>query len=163
MLSVGPHRNGASPKMPDYLPIERDFDPHGCGLDEQCAWRNFGGLTLDEACKKFETAPGIFQEDFMFMGSKAFAFYYPVIDRFLRNTITLTDAERGDRQSWILPQCILAQFDEANRESVVRLKASVLALCKFMLENIDCFKDDWEVPSEIEMQWRSLQLHVDRF
>lgn len=50
------------PKMATKLPKERDFDPYGGGLDEQCAWRNFGGLTLDEAYHKFESAPEVYQD-----------------------------------------------------------------------------------------------------
>ena len=142
------------------LPTERDFDPHGCGLDEQCAWRNFGGLTLDDAYSKFESVPEIYSEDFMFMGSKAFVFYYPVIDRFLRNSIAVRDEERGDRQSWYLPQCIRIQFEPASRTDVIELKPSVLALCEFMLDNMEHFADDWTPPSEIEKQWRGLQHHV---
>ena len=149
--------------MVSNLPKEHDFDPHGGGLDEQCAWRNFGGLTLNEAHEKFSTAPEVYQEDFMFMGGKAFAFYYPVIDQFLRKTVTLAENERGDRKSWILPQCIRGQFDGANRRYVLALKSSVLDLCEFMLQNMEYFVDDWDDPSEIEQQWRALQEHVHQY
>ncbi len=145
------------------LPIERDFDPYGGGLDEQCAWKNFGGLTLDEAYLKFESAPEVYQEDFMFMGGKAFAFYFPVIDRFLRRTIELPEDECGDRQSWILPQCIFAQFDGANRRYVAPLKRSVVDLCDFMLQHMECFVDDWSDPKETESHWRRLRDHVSQY
>ena len=148
--------------MPLNLPVERDFDPHGCGLDEQCAWRNFGGLPLDAAQKKFASAPEIYQEDFMFMGPNAFLFYYPVIDNFLRGAISLADEERGDCQSWILPQCIGAHFDGANPKLVAQLKPSVLSLCRFMLDNLKYFTDDWDDPSEIEKQWVNLQQRLER-
>ena len=42
--------------MTSGLPTERDFAPSGA-LDEQCAWRHFGGLTLEEAYGKFASAP----------------------------------------------------------------------------------------------------------
>jgi hypothetical protein len=57
------------------LPTETDFDPYQGDLDAQCAWKNFGGLTLGEAFVKFEESPETYQEDFMFMGGKAFARY----------------------------------------------------------------------------------------
>jgi hypothetical protein len=38
--------------MSVWLPTELDFDPLHGDLDAQCAWRNFGGLTLDEAHAK---------------------------------------------------------------------------------------------------------------
>jgi hypothetical protein len=70
--------------MPDadrrLLPTERDFDPWHGNLDAQCAWRHFGGLTLDQAHARFRENPLGYQEDFMFMGPVAFAFYFPVIE-----------------------------------------------------------------------------------
>lgn len=118
------------------LPTEPDFAPSGA-LDERCAWRHFGGLTLEEAYGKFSSAPESYQEDFMFMGGKAFAYYFPVIDRFLRATVDIPITQRGDRQSWILPLCILSQFDGRNRKYVSRLKPSVLDLCEFMLAHLE--------------------------
>ena len=149
--------------MLEDLPIKRDFDPHGCGMDEHWAWRNFGGLTLKDACEKFETAPEIYQEDFMFMGTKAFVFYFPVIDRFLRKMVALNKTGQVDCQSWILPQCINTQFQCPRSKQLVLLKPSVLSLCEFMLDNIDKFKDDWNKPEEIELNWRNLQLRAERY
>src|SRR5437016_1967456 len=93
----------------DSLPTERDFDPWNGDLDSQSAWRDFGGLTLDEAHAKFRENPLYYQEDFMFMGGKAFAFYFPVVEQHLRDVST-TDCE-DDREAWILAHCIRMQFD----------------------------------------------------
>ncbi|MCA9013586.1 MAG: hypothetical protein KDB01_27735 [Planctomycetaceae bacterium] len=139
------------------LPTELDFDPFQCDLDAQRAWRNFGGLTLDEAHAKFEECPESYQEDFMFMGGMAFAFYYPVIERFLRKTIAIPADLRGDRQSWILPQCIKNQFEGPGNVDVRQLRDSVLELCAFMIENVGLFADDWNDVAEIENQWRDLR------
>ncbi|HBE72079.1 MAG TPA: hypothetical protein DDW52_28410 [Planctomycetaceae bacterium] len=92
------------------LPSQTDFDPTGCDLDGQCAWSHFGGETLDQAFSRFNECPENYQEDFMFMGTVAFRFYFPVIDRFLRQTIEIPVAKRLDRQSWILAQCLAHQF-----------------------------------------------------
>ena len=147
--------------MSTELPNETDFDPYHGDLDAQCAWRNFGGLSLDEAFKRFEECPETYQEDFMFMGGKAFAFYFPVIDRFLRKTIELPEAQRGDRQSWILPQCIKNQVEGREFRHVLYLREPVLGLCDFMLNNIALFADDWTDLKEIEEQWHQLKRAVD--
>jgi hypothetical protein len=76
------------------LPTEQDFDPWGGDLDAQCAWRNFGGLAIDRAKAKFRENPLLYQEDFMFMGTKAFAYYFPVIEEYLR---TIPDGIRDER------------------------------------------------------------------
>ena len=49
-----------------------------------------------------EEHPEIYQEDFMFMGGKAFAYYYSVIDSYLRETPWLPTEDRDDREAWIL-------------------------------------------------------------
>jgi len=149
--------------MPRSLPTERDFDPQGGGLDEQCAWSHFGGLTLEEAFKAFSSNPGLYQEDFMFMGGKAFAFYFPVVDRFLRQTIELPENERGDRQSGILAECIRFQFDGTNRRLVAPLKERVLDLCEFMLEHAKLFVDDNDYSAEIARVWMRLREHVREY
>lgn len=148
--------------MTSGLPTERDFAPSGA-LDEQCAWRHFGGLTLEEAYGKFASAPESYQEDFMSMGGKAFAYYFPVIDRFLRATVEIPLAQRGDRQSWILPLCILSQFDGRNRKYVSKLKPSVLDLCEFMLAHLEHFADDWDEPLQIEDNGRKLQEYICQY
>ncbi|MBL8869295.1 MAG: hypothetical protein JNK90_05845 [Planctomycetaceae bacterium] len=142
------------------LPSERDFDPYGGDLDAQCAWRNFGGLTLEEAIRRFRERPELYQEDFMHMGGRAFDYYYPVIDRFLRDTLSLSGDEIDDRQSWILPQCIRNQFEGKNLPYVRNRKREVLELCEFMLSNLKVFARDWDPPSEIESQWTQLRSHL---
>ncbi|MEM7232007.1 MAG: hypothetical protein AAF517_07535, partial [Planctomycetota bacterium] len=66
------------------LPTQADFDPWDGDLDAGHAWKEFGGLSVDEALAKFLENPGYHQESFMFMGGVAFAFYFPVVDRYLR-------------------------------------------------------------------------------
>lgn len=146
--------------MTSNLPSERDFDPYVGDLDAQCAWLNFGGLNLEEATQRFRERPEIYHEDFMHMGGRAFDYYYPVIDRFLRETINLCGDEIDDRQSWILPQCIRYQFEGKNVVYVRNRKREVLELCDFLLSNIDLFVGDWDPPCEIESQWKQLKNHL---
>ncbi len=148
--------------MSPLLPTVTDFDPYRGDLDAKCAWKNFGGLSLDQATEKFEESPETYQEDFMFMGAKAFAFYYPVIDRFLRKTVEIAPELRGDRQSWILSQCIQKQFEGQSSHHVLHLKDSILELCDFMLLNIMCFSADWNNPTELGKQWEELKNYVSQ-
>jgi hypothetical protein len=96
-------------RKPAPLPSESDFDPFGGHLDAQCAWRNFGELSLKEAYERFVSAPEIYQEDFMFMGSKAFSYYLPVIDRYIREITGLDEGD--DCEVAILGSGVAAQFD----------------------------------------------------
>lgn len=142
------------------LPTEQDFDPYGGDLDAQCAWRNFGGLTLDEANRKFREAPEIYQEDFMFMGGKAFAFYYPVIDSYLRETPEIPEDERfDDRYAWILAHCIANQFECSTLSDVRHLKSEILDLAGFVRRNIALFGEDTG-QFNVDVAWEQLERHL---
>ena len=76
-----------------HLPTEADFDPFGGGLDAQCAWGYFGGNSIRNAFKLFRSKPYIHCEDFMFMGPKAFDYYFPVLDRYVCESLGVEDEE----------------------------------------------------------------------
>jgi len=148
--------------MSSDLPTERDFNPYGDELDAHYAWLHFGGKTLADAFERFIERPDVYQEDFMWMGTNAFRYYFPVIDRFLRQTLELPLAERGDRESWILAQCISSQFTDPDAKLIRERRQEAIDLCNFMITNIEAFKEDWDPPSEILDLWTKLlqQLEV---
>src|SRR5436189_5968418 len=90
------------------LPTEADFDPYGGNLDAHTAWKHFGGLSIPQAYDLFVTNPLRYQEDFMFMGSRAFEYYLPVIDRYLHE---VSGGEESDGCEAILASGVVAQFD----------------------------------------------------
>jgi len=143
------------------LPTEQHFDPYDGDLDAQYAWKNFGGLTLDEAKAKFRLHPEFYQEDFMSMGGKAFAYYYPVIETYLRETPLVAPEDRDDRETWILPQCIKHQFQGWNEPYVRHLKQDVLDLCRFVRGNLRLFGSEAEELKRIDEQWKALVLHIE--
>jgi hypothetical protein len=120
------------------LPTEVDFDPWGGNLDAQVAWKNFGGLTVDEAFAKFRTNASKYDEDFMFMGGKAFAYYFPVLERHLTSTF---GDEMGDHDAWRIAVCLSFQF-EGGSPDVLRFKGRVLELSSFVLKHIHRSSDD---------------------
>jgi hypothetical protein len=140
------------------LPTEQDFDPFGGGLDEQVAWRNFGGLTLEQANKKYRENPDAYQEDFMFMGGKAFAFYFPVIESYLRETSAYT--EYDDRNAWILACGIQLQFTGNTLPDVRHLASRVLDLAEFVQSNIGHFAIEHEEQQRILSAWQELKDHI---
>ncbi len=133
------------------LPTEHDFDPYGGDLDAQCAWKHFGCLTLEEAHRKFRTNPDYYQEDFMFMGGKAFAFYYPVIENFLRES---TDGR--ECVAWILARVIKYQFDH-NLPNVIHLTSSIFGLAHFVRENVNVFDPTPKPKFDVDVAWRELE------
>jgi hypothetical protein len=121
------------------LPTKADFNPWGpYALDAERAWRNFGGLTLAETHSKFSENPCYYQEDFMFMGGKAFAFYFSVIEDHLRQG-TEVASEGDDREAWILAKGIRSQFDRDTAHHVAPLADRIIALSQFIRGNIASF------------------------
>jgi hypothetical protein len=93
-------------------------DPHDFGADEKwaldarSAWDHFGKLTLSQAWELFSKNPLHYQEDFMFMGPVAFAYYFPVLDRHLREARP-TD-EYDDCEAWIIGCSVEDQLESGH-------------------------------------------------
>lgn len=132
-----------------------DFDPSGCDLDAQGAWRDFGGKTLDEAYELFSSNPLFYQERFMFMGSRAFEYYFPVIDRHLRGA----DAEEewDDQQVDIIGSGITMQLDSQD----ARLSAGILdelrALTAFVFDNMRRFSASEKDQRRFTRTWSAVR------
>jgi len=141
------------------LPTEVDFDPYGGDLDAQYAWKNFGGLTLNEATSKFQERPEIYQEDFMFMGGKAFAFYFPVIENYLRGVEGEND-DGDDHEAWILARAIQHQFHAKTASQVLRLAPRVVALSQYVRQNIARYGYDDDEQRKIGDAWLDLENHL---
>ena len=146
----------------DSLPSKADFNPWGpTALDAEWAWGNFGGLTLTDAHTKFRDHPDVYQEDFMFMGGKAFAFYFPVIEAFLHDVPDHAN-DGDDHESWILAKCIEYQFDDQTASEVVHLADRVIALSRYVRKNIQRFGYDAAERMRITEAWQELEAHVKR-
>lgn len=145
--------------MAERLPTKGDFISYPGDLDQNCAWEHFGGLTLDEAKTRFAENALYYQEDFMFMGTNAFLFYFPVLDDYLRSA---PDAENDDDwESWIIAQCIRAQFD-AN--TIGRLRPSVpriVELAGFVRDNIRRFGCNQTEQQRVADAWADLVHHIE--
>lgn len=155
--------NAAKNGRDAYPPTEADFDPYEGDLDAQCAWRNFGGLTLEQAAAKFRERPDIYQEDFMFMGGRAFAFYFTVIVGYLhsfQDEKTAENDDGDDHEAWILAKCIQNQFAGRTAQFVRHLAEPVLTLSQHVRQDIACFAYEPREQRRIVGAWIELETHV---
>ena len=114
------------------IPEIKDFTeviPPEDALDGFHAWKEFGGLDLAEAYTKFCSHPGYYQEDLMFMGARAFLFYFPVIDRYIREIEC--PANRFDDEAWILACGLRIQFEKDAR-TLAPIRDRAEQLCDFV-------------------------------
>ena len=130
------------------LPTQDDFDPWHGNLDAIWAHGLFGGLTIPQAIQKYRERPCIYQEAFMCMGGKAFAYYFPVLEHFVYSLPIYNiadddyDADRNDPCGWILAYCIKCQFDAPDNHYVKHLAGRVIDLAQFVQENLNRFEPD---------------------
>jgi hypothetical protein len=99
------------------LPTITDFtimNPPEQDLDGFAAWKNFGGLSLEEAYIRLCENPEARQEDFMWMGDAAFIYYFPVIDRYIRE---VESKASFDNIAWIVAHCIDMHVSETQPEA----------------------------------------------
>ncbi|EMI22779.1 hypothetical protein RMSM_00293 [Rhodopirellula maiorica SM1] len=145
--------------MAQRLPIKADFVTHSEDLDQNCAWEHFGGLALDEAKTRFAENALFYQEDFMFMGTNAFLFYFPVLDDYLRS---VPDEENDDDwESWIIAQCIRAQFDSDTVNRLKPIATPIVELAEFVRDNIRRFGSDDAERQRVADAWTDLVHHIE--
>jgi hypothetical protein len=75
------------------LPIQEDINPVPANLDGQRAVRNFLGKTREQIAKEFAEHGMNYQEDLMFMGSRAFCFYFPAAVNYVASSQGSTDGD----------------------------------------------------------------------
>lgn len=135
------------PSVP--LPKEDDF---GDSLDARSAWRHFGGLSLQQAYELFQTNPLKYQEDFMFMDSRAFEFYFPVVDRHLREAVPDEDG----CMAAILGSGVALQLDWEDSALSRAVLCEIEVLSAFVQSNLSRFSADLEELKRIGEEWRKV-------
>jgi hypothetical protein len=142
---------------PEQRPTKADFDPYGGCLDAIDAWQNFGGLSRTAAYERFCESPGRYQEDFMFMGGVAFAYYYPVLERYVLKSSVENNDEADVEAMLILPYCIELQFDAKTAPSVQHLRLRLLELAAHVRNNLGQYSRDLDEQKRIDEAWQRLE------
>ena len=90
----------------------------------------------------------------MFMGTAAFAYYFPVLEKFLHN---VPDIEHdGDNEAWIISRGILTQFNSKDTSKIEHLKRRAIDLAKYVLDNIGRFGGDDKERKRVTNSWQQL-------
>lgn len=151
-----------SPLSMKEIPTESDFTWDGGPIrgfdpDVREAWKNFGGLSLEEAHAKFREKPRYYGEDFGWMGARAFAYYFPVIEDYLRSEPEC-EHDTLDEADWFA-YCIQSRFEDSLPD-VRHLKERVLSLCRLVLDCPSRF--GWDGPNQRRVlnSWSRLEEFV---
>ena len=150
------------------LPTEDDFDPTGRDPDARWAWGIFGNLTINDAEKKLRERADIYDEAFDAMGGKAFAFYFPAIDGHLRNVPVEHDEDAdlhgtyiGDDYGALGLSCSIQRQFERDASHVRHLAPQVIALSRYVLQNISRYGCDIDGQKQVADAWMELEHYVE--
>ena len=95
----------------------------------------------------------------MFMGAKAFLYYFPVLDHYLRNA--LDEGSEDDCESWIISQCIQFQFEPETMDRLRPLIPAIVDLAGFVRDNIHRFGCDDSERQRVSDAWGDLVRHIE--
>lgn len=141
------------------LPERKDFNPNPGDLDEQSAWKQFGGKSLDEAYEHFLTNPFGYQEDFMFMGPAAFLYYFPVIELFLASIPR--DIDSPDLTAHILAKAIQFQLENSDALRASELLMSrIRSLPNKVIPQIPKLAEKPDDQACVARAWHDLQKYI---
>ena len=159
-----------NPPIRGELPDEREFGAIGelMDLDAEYAWEMFGGKSLDEAYEIFRANPLCRQEDFMFMHPPAFAYYFPVLEKYLHEVNIEEECPEGDYeledcQAWILGEAFIFQFDEPEKLpdlSSSDLLSRVDTLVNYVLDNLCQYVREPEETAKVKDAWQRAWIAV---
>lgn len=143
------------------LPDAADFDPYGGCLDAQHAWREFGGLSVEQAYTKFVENPLYYQEDFMFMGGRAFVFYFPVLDRYLREFRVADDPDdEDDSYAAIIGAGFSAQMVSPTSSELGRIMDRISDLVIYVRGHCHQLATEHDEQERIDSYWQILQTQL---
>ena len=97
----------------------------------------------------------------MFMGGRAFAYYFAVIEKYLRSAPEI-NCDGDDREVWIFAKCIESQFDGDQLPHVEHLRERAIALSDFVRGNLQRFGDDDAERQKIRDAWSELVGFLER-
>ena len=144
---------------PHQFPDKADFDARDECLDAIRAWKHFGGLTFEKAYTVFCKRPDIYQEDFMFMGWKAFGYYFPIIEKYLYEVELQEEGE--DSNAWILARAILGQMKLPELKQLGDLRERVLRLCLHVKSDLHQYASEPKEQMEIGEAWAELESFLE--
>jgi hypothetical protein len=120
------------------LPTREDISPtSGVDLDERAALEHFFGKSQSEAAALFFESPEYFADDLMWMGRKAFAFYFPSLEPYITSQESAGDSDIINA----LLGTLKTRLDD-DPVSIKDCRAPVLRMLVFARENLGKFQVD---------------------
>lgn len=134
------------------LPTQEEINPIPEDLDGQCAVRSFLGKTREQIAREFDEHGVSYQEDLMFMGSRAFCFYFPAAVDYVTAYGSVAD---GDIINCLVS--VVEQRLEYDSPEIVEVFPEVVRFADYVLARHDDFALAPEIYGDLRPRLRTIQ------
>ena len=142
--------------MSNNLPSFADLSPtQGENLDEKLAAEHFLGKSASQAETLFRENAIHYAGDLIWMGDKAFAFYFPAFSRFLESTHADGDADALNSLA-----SVIAFRAEHEPQSITGARDAVLSALNYCADNYSKFKVQAAIYGDLRSKLLRLQKTV---
>ncbi len=136
-------------------PTKRGFGDWA-DLDVRSAWRDFGGLSVEEAAEVFIQNPFGRVEHFRWIAPEAFVFYFPIVLRYVTSGAAKGDSDTISSLAGILEQ----QIEEA-RGGLAAVGPDILAAARHIIENYSDFDLDYDIYGDTKGRYERVARSVE--
>ena len=145
----------ANRKMPDAFPTREEINPTPGNLDEEWAVTHLLGKSLADLTALFltdENAAFQYQEDFMFMGTAAFRYYFPAYLAYFRSGRSV-----GDSDTLNAIVSVLENRLQDEPETICAIAPTVLETLRLCEQDFDKFGADPGIYGDLPERIRRLE------
>ena len=123
------------------LPTEQEINPEGNSHDGQVAVAHFLGKTPEQITKELATRlHWYFYEDYLWMGSRAFCFYFPAVADYVTTAKARTDYQVVDNFCRVIESRL--NSDSAQIRDAV---PAILRFAEYVLAHFEEYEEDEEL------------------
>ncbi len=138
------------------LPTKSDFgDPRD--LDVRYAWKTFGTKTIEEAYLLFKQNAFGCAENFRWMATAAFTFYFPIVPRYL-----MSPEAKGDSDTISTFIGILEDHWQSNAEELKPIHRQIEALCCHVVSHYDDYDLDYNIYGDVKSRYERMRTLVEQ-
>jgi len=135
------------------LPTEQEINPEGDSYDGQMAVDHFIGKTPEQITKELGTwLHWHFYEDFLWMGSRAFCFYFPAVADYVATAKAKADYEVVDNFCYVLEFRLHSDFAQI-RDSF----PAIIGFAGYILAHFEDYGYDPEADEDLLQRLRTIQ------
>src|SRR5262245_41638860 len=113
------------------LPTQQDINPIPPDLDGRSAVRNFLGKTREQITREFAEHGMSYQEDLMFMGPRAFNYYFPAAVDYIASPQGCTDAD--------VANCLISVVEHRLQYDAPQILGSTQQIVRFADYVLACY------------------------